>query len=279
MTKSIFTLIVFTCLSASTILSQDSIPNHNFESWITYYNPIGWETTNLLLPPGTLNCFQSDESYEGDYAIQLKTIDVFGSPVPGVATLGTMEMNNTSGGIPFSERPMQLTGYYKHLSAGDEVFMAVQFFKEGELIGGGEWSTTDSIPEYIEFSISISYSSEAFPDTMNITFLTDAYQIGSGLFIDALSFEYETTGIKIPIRSEATFSCYPNPSKGTITIDVDTDKKVEVMLYTLHGQLLKKTDFVFKRTTINLDGIKPGVYFIVASDGLNRWTKKIEKIK
>lgn len=278
MTKSILPLLFLIVLNSNSIFSQDSIPNHNFETWITYYNPLDWQTTNLLLPTGTLNCFQTDNSYEGDYAMQLKTIDVFGLAVPGVATIGTLDMNTTSGGIPFIERPLMLNGFYQHKSSGDEVMVAVELFKNGAIIGSGVWSTTDSIPQFEEFSIPISYSSGIDPDTMNITILTDPYQIGSGLIIDALSFEYETTGWVHSKENEAHLNCYPNPATNNITIETSNEKEIEVSLYSLDGKLMKGAKINSCETKMSLKDLQPGIYFIVSFDGKDKHVRKIEKL-
>ncbi|MEZ5197323.1 MAG: T9SS type A sorting domain-containing protein [Bacteroidales bacterium] len=278
MTKSLLVLIIFLGSMANIGISQDSIPNSNFESWITDYNPLAWEMTNLLLPTGTLNCFRSDVSYYGSYAMQLKTIDVFGTPVPGVATLGTMELNNTIGGIPFTERPLVLKGFYQHASNGDEVMVAVELFKNGATIGGGVWSTTDSVPYFQEFSIPINYSSGVVPDTMNITILTDPYQIGSGLIIDALSFEYNATGIPEKNENEIQMSCFPNPVASHVSIGINNAKEKKIYLYSINGRLMKKVNSNLPITTMDLQDLQAGSYILISFDGKNKLVRKIVKL-
>ncbi len=135
--KHTLTFIISIVFSLVYAYGQDTIPNGNFENWITVYNPESWETTNLLLPPGVNNCTRSTSSYTGTYALYMESIDLDGMVVPGVATLGTLEIYNTKGGIPFTSKPVALTGFYQHPSSGDEILIGVEFFKDGAEIGGG----------------------------------------------------------------------------------------------------------------------------------------------
>jgi len=127
----ITSLILFASLIFSFHITngQDTIPNRNFETWYNPTTPAHWESTNLLLPPGNINCNQTTNSYSGEFALQLKTIDLNSIPVPGVATLGTIEMGNTSGGINFTSRPVALHGFFRHPTSGDEIMIAIEFFK------------------------------------------------------------------------------------------------------------------------------------------------------
>ena len=113
------------------IQAQDTIPNGSFENWNSSTSPEIWHTVNELLPPGSITCNKTSNSYEGSYALSMKTIDLGGMNVPAVATLGTVGMGFTEGGIPFTGRPESLTGYFKHPSSGDFVMLIVQFFNKG----------------------------------------------------------------------------------------------------------------------------------------------------
>ena len=175
------------------LYSQDTIQNGGFETWYTPNYVQHWQTTNNVLPPGFVNCTQTSNSHTGNFAMQMKTIDMDGYLIPGVLTLGTVGIGFTSGGVPFTGKPVALHLFIRHPSAGDEIFLATEFFLEGEVIGGGSWSTTDSIAEYTEIVIPINYTSNFNPDTMNITLLTDAFTEGSMIQVDDVSVEYPIT--------------------------------------------------------------------------------------
>ncbi|MCD4729741.1 MAG: T9SS type A sorting domain-containing protein [Bacteroidales bacterium] len=257
--KLLFTISIvfaFTCA-----YGQDTIPNRNFENWITNYHPKNWETTNLLLPAGVNNCYRSTNSYTGAYALHLESIDLNGQIVPGVATLGTLEVFNSKGGIPFTSKPIALRGFFQHSSTGDEILIGIEFFKDGVEIGDGVWTTTDSVSDYTEFIIPISFYSNQNPDTMNITLLTDQIKEGSSVFIDALEFEYELTSVSGNYPDESKLRCFPNPSNGLITLDTDHLQNA-VIIYDLRGRSVKKVVPSAKLTKIDLRKLSPGIYTI-----------------
>jgi hypothetical protein len=250
-------VFAFTCA-----YGQETIPNKNFENWITQYHPKNWETTNLLLPLGVNNCYRSTNSYTGTYALHLESIDLDGLIVPGVATLGTLEIFNTSGGIPFTSKPVALKGFYQHPSSGDEILIGIEFFKDGEAIGGGLWTTSDSVSDYTEFIIPILFYSNQNPDTLNITLLTNQFKAGSSVFIDALEFEYELTSVSDNDPDESEFRCFPNPSNGLITLETDHLQNA-VIIYDLKGRSVKKVVPSAKLTKIDLRELSPGIYTVM----------------
>jgi hypothetical protein len=168
--------ITMAILFSGNIFAQDTLPNPDFEQWITNTIPNSWSSTNTLLPPGNIVCFRTTNSQTGNYAVQLKTIDLDGMAVPGVLTLGYVGMGFTAGGIAFTQKPLSLKGYIRHPSYGDEVMIIAEFYKNGNQIGSGFWSTTDSIGDYTEFVAPIVFQSMDTPDTLNITIITDQNQ-------------------------------------------------------------------------------------------------------
>lgn len=264
-------LIIFT-LNFS--FCQDTIPNHNFENWYTNVHPENWETTNLLLPIGVNNCYRSENSFSGTYAISLETIDMDGLIVPGVATLGTLGFNNSTGGISFSAKPIALKGYYIHPSSGDEVLIGVEFFKDGVEIGDGQWTTTDSTGDYSEFVIPITFYSNQIPDTLNITILTDQYDVGSKLIVDNLEMEYQSTGVS-SINDKNEVLCYPNPSSGIFTFQMDKMDDVVIQIYNMEGRLVNETQGLLSKSTIDLSNYRAGVYSAIVKKGNSFSIKKL----
>ncbi|MCD4683211.1 MAG: T9SS type A sorting domain-containing protein [Bacteroidales bacterium] len=259
------TLISFAFLHS---YGQDTIPNHGFEQWITPINPTHWESTNIMLPPGTINCYQTTNSFEGEYALQLKTIDLSGTPVPGVVTLGTIDYYISYGGVPFSERPVALKGYLRHPSSGDEILIGIEFFKNGNMIGGGLFTTSDSIPEFTEFIVPLDYTSNEYPDTLNITILTDPYVMGSSLLVDALEFEFETTGVSFLNENNQEIRCFPNPSNGIVNIEFPEYSDYTIKVLNLNGEVLIKKEIHSDICPLNLEALNPGMY-IIRTDGNN----------
>ncbi|OQX76721.1 MAG: hypothetical protein B6D61_08375 [Bacteroidetes bacterium 4484_249] len=265
-TKITLFIQIFLVMISITTLAQDSIPNNNFEYWNAIHIPKYWETTNIFLPPGITTVIRTTDSYEGDYAMKLQTINIDSILVPGVATLGHVGMGYTYGGTPFAHKPTAINGYIKHLSNDDEVFISVQFYKNGNEIGGGVWSTTDSIGEYSEFTAPISFSSSEIPDTMNITILTDPDKEGSTLFIDNLSLTIQT-GLNENCADIGT-NVYPNPTSGYLNINPSFNFKYDYFLYDMNGNKTFEKTGVEGKQEVLFNNEKPGIYslHIISAD-------------
>lgn len=275
MKKSLLPLLVLTGLIFFNAKSQDTIPNNGFEQWTSPFDPMYWQSTNDLLPPGTINCYQTSNSVQGDYSIQLKTIDMSGMPVPGVITLGTIDINSSYGGIPFTGKPVALKGFMMHNSSGDEILIGIEFFKNGTQIGGGLLTTSDSIPDFTEFVIPLDFTSNENPDTLNITILTDPYAVGSSVNIDALEFEFETTGTNWSEKIRQEMKCFPNPSTGMLNIDLPEYSDYTLKVLNVTGKVLLDEKYNSKEILLNLDFLNPGMYIIVVESNGQLYKEKV----
>ncbi len=253
------TLIIAIFVSL-TSMAQDSIPNYSFEYWYSPTIAHNWETTNIFLPPGTAPCTRDTNAYNGNYAMKLKTIKMEDILIPGVATLGNVEINSVSGGVPFTNRPNSLSGFLMH-PGQDSVFIAIQFFKNGQMIGGGSWGTTDTIPSYAPFSVPIEFFSNENPDTMNIVFLTDPNKQGSTMIIDGLQLETQT---RMATNKEIKkLRIYPNPAINEINIDPQTTSTYNYYVYDISGVSMKEGNNIRGNKKVNLSILNPGTYIIV----------------
>ncbi len=257
-----------------TVTGQDSISNRSFEYWNNAYSPKSWETTNIFLPPEYHTCSQSFDSYDGKYALKLKSVEMNGSVIPGVATLGHIVLFDTEGGIPFTQMPSALRAYIKHPSSGDNVMIAIEFFNKGIAIGGGVFQTTDSIPDYIEIVIPIAFSKVSNPDTMNITILSDMGFAGSTLIIDNLSFDIQTS-TSDPVKQEKDVLIYPNPASKEFFIEFPVDRNYETIIISSSGSLIEKRNSATGKEKFNIEGITPGLYFVNSYSNGKTWSRKL----
>jgi hypothetical protein len=254
--------------------AQDTIPNNNFEYWLSNTNPENWNTVNDLLPFGNAACFQSTDGYEGDYALFMKTIDLDGLIVPGVTSLGTIGMGFTEGGVPFQSRPESLSGYFKHPSTGDMVMLAIEFFKNGEIIGFANWATSDSIPDYTQFTVPITFTSAEEPDTMNITILTDQNVLGSALTLDALSFTFPPVNVE-ELKSN-NVEIYPNPCFDFLNFTSEKNvRSVEVL--TLSGDIIYVKQNMEGASKLDMRDLPKGLYILRFSSDEAIFQQKIVK--
>ncbi len=273
--KTNLTIILLSIMFASlTVTGQDSISNRSFEYWNNAYSPKSWETTNIFLPPEYHTCSQSFDSYDGKYALKLKSVEMNGSVIPGVATLGHIVLFDTEGGIPFTQMPSALRAYIKHPSSGDNVMIAIEFFNKGIAIGGGVFQTTDSIPDYIEIVIPIAFSKVSNPDTMNITILSDMGFAGSTLIIDNLSFDIQTS-TSDPVKQEKDVLIYPNPASKEFFIEFPVDRNYETIIISSSGSLIEKRNSATGKEKFNIEGITPGLYFVNSYSNGKTWSRKL----
>ena len=266
------TFILLVAISVHSF-SQNSIPNSNFESWVNETIPLDWQTTNQFIMPDTFNVIRTTDNFTGQFALQLSSILYFDMVIPGVATLGTLDIGTTYGGIPFTERPSALTGFVKHPSLGDEIMLFVEFFKNGNTIGSCYWSTTDSLESFTQFTAPVTFISNEIPDTMNITMLTDPNKPGSRFIIDELAFEYDVTGLDELMKNITEI--YPNPAKDVVRIKT-SEAKSEVRFSDITGKDILSFESV-PMSGIDISQLKKGLYIVTIETNNEVVTKKLIK--
>jgi hypothetical protein len=265
---------LFVLFIAFEVDAQDTIPNNNFENWQSTTDPSHWSTVNELLPFGFSACFQSTDAYEGEFALFMKTIDLDGLLVPGVASLGTIGMGFSEGGVPFKARPESLTGYFKHPSSDDMVMLAAEFYRNGEEIGSAYWATADSVSEYTLFTVPVTFYTTEEPDTLNITILTDQNVLGSTLTLDALSFNFPPVQVK-ELKSDR-IKIYPNPCFDYLHFS--SDKNIEaIQVLAMSGHIVLEKQHSAETSKIDLQELPKGMYIARFISGDYIFHQKIMK--
>lgn len=116
--KIFYTLIIL-LLAFYKIAYEQQVPNGNFESWYNesnYQNPQYWDTPNSTT--GSLNIFtvirETSIVQSGNSSVKIQSKSIFGTPIPGLITLGDFNVNITTlqssitGGYPFTYKPVCL---------------------------------------------------------------------------------------------------------------------------------------------------------------------------
>jgi hypothetical protein len=181
------------------IYSQTQLENGDFENWTNAYNATGWNSeVNFGFTINTAE--RTTDSNSGTYAAKLETQSYFTLTVPGMITLGEIDIQNImpTGGVPFADRPTGISFYMKYTSTQDTMLMITYFTKwnpstlNSDTIGGIFYLKNEEVAEYTKISLPIIYRSEEIPDTVNILFLSSLVSgdAGSTLFIDDITMEY-----------------------------------------------------------------------------------------
>ncbi len=195
MKKILQTLVIL--LLYFNLSAQQQIPNGNFENWS------GGEAVNWNSLPLIYTAEQSNESVQGNYAIKLVSQSVFGQFLPGLITLGEIDVNNQtlSGGTPYADRPDGISFFFKYQPSGiDTMFFGVFLTKwntidlQTDTIGITGYLNSDTYNSYTEVELPFIYNSQEIPDTLNIIFTSSGFNgnAGSSLIIDSLSMKNGT---------------------------------------------------------------------------------------
>lgn len=195
--------LVFIALIA---FGQNSIPNGNFETWnsVTFDYPQNYPYNSnydvLYRFHSTLpfNAVKTADAYHGSFAIELTTVASESDTTIGYfinINPGDGDPSTWSGGMPYTEIPTGLRGYYKYNKAnGDAGTLIAAFSKGGINIGTYFYSIGDLHTTYSEFSFTLDPPLAQAPDSVifaaassNIM-LYDNGIAGSSLILDSVSF-------------------------------------------------------------------------------------------
>ena len=261
-------------------VTAQQIPNGDLENWtenvlLGYEDPDDWQTPNQYT--ALLSIFTTtkvSDAAEGSYAAKLEAKDVGGFVTPGVITLGSFTVdfiNNTAyltGGIPFTYKPVALTGSWKNLPvSGDFTMIIVYFTKyssdkgQTDTIGIGQMLGTETIESWTEFSIPIEFTGTEDPDTMNLHVISSNMQnlqLGSAIYVDNLAFEYEASVNEINNKVEA--SVFPNPASEYITFSLEENVNAELSVFNNEGQLIYSNSINGNTHKIDVSLFSPGTY-------------------
>lgn len=278
MKRTIFTAVLLTFQS---LIFGQTIPNNDFENGADSTSATSWQTINDVAP-STEGFNRVSDSFSGNYAAKLKTFDFFGNTIPGIATLGEVQIGSVRGGIAFPHRPNKLTGYYKHPGTQDNSLIWVYFIKNNggsvDTIGQGIFTPSGNITQYTAFEINIAYTNSDTPDSMNIVLLSDENLVGSELYVDKLTFDYASSTTE-ELEFQKNIKVYPNPSNGIFNIsNKNQQSTTNLKIINTLGKVIRSQELSLKNNQINISKEPEGIYFLQITNSQNHIiTKKIIK--
>jgi M6 family metalloprotease-like protein len=101
---------------------------------------------------------------------------------------------------------------------------------------------------------------------------------GNGvLAMQEKSATHDASGVKEAAKERTTFKVYPNPNEGRFTVETgEEESPSEITLYNMIGAKVGKSFRAEGRyTTIDLQPLDKGIYFIAVSNGKTRQIKKM----
>jgi hypothetical protein len=174
--KKIYLLLSLAFFTSFSVTAQNPVPNGNFETWTngTYDVPQFFPT---MSNPSTFfkcntafNCVKTTDAYHGTYALQLTTL-VGNDTCMGYVVNANPEGNGNPcawpGGIPCSQAPAGIRGYYKcNVAVGDSAGLIVGFKQNGTCLGLYMYKFGGVQSSYAPFNITFSPPVMGTPDSM-----------------------------------------------------------------------------------------------------------------
>jgi hypothetical protein len=282
------------------MIAQTVVPNGGFETWINhtgYEDPQSWDTPNQELTSipffGTTVVTKSTDHEAGSYSAKLETKHITLPPldIPGVITEGNLTIDITSGsylvtgGVPITDNPTHLRGFYKFLpKGGDSCLIAIGIFKTTagvrDTIAAGYFSTHDTVNDWTPFSAWIDYLVTTQPDSMNIFALSSALEVptpGTVLYLDEISLDY-TVGVneKDPAAGIAVYQDRET-NRLLVFFDFRKGQETSLGLYNMTGQEVYSTrpgTIQKQNVGIPYDNLRPGIYILEVIHGNQKFTRK-----
>lgn len=159
----IVTLVSFNFSKAQTIV------NGAFENWtITNYDePDNWNTANSELNRGGGIVTVTKVTGRSNFAIKLETKVSGGDTSFAYFSNTEGDPEAGEGGVPYTQKPDSITGYYQYnVASGDTALLLVLFKKNGSIVSADLFKVTGTQSSFTRFAYPLSLS--VTPDTVII---------------------------------------------------------------------------------------------------------------
>lgn len=183
------------------MIGQTSIPNGGFDSWTTstYNYPNGYFfNVNREDKAVQFNIFGVTQAtgYNSAYGVQITTTAEIGMGYLLNFQPSSQDPSNWHGGIPYTEKPTGITGYFKYnVASGDAGILIIAFSKNGSNIGTYYAVLSGLHSDYTAFDVDFSPALAQTPDSVVIGMASSWPNpvAGSTLVIDKIEFKGVTS--------------------------------------------------------------------------------------
>ena len=288
---TLLTLFIYTFFSASA--QQPAIPNGGFENWndsVPSY-PISWDSPDDLIHKLSAGIPQmgwctkdtvAANVFAGNSSCRLRndSVAILSQLVPGAVSSGQLGFNGSAPvpiGLPFTGRPAVFSGSLKYQPVGLDKGQYQVYLSKWDAVGDSEIVivydqklVTNTSGGFVTFNDTLHYMSSETPDTIVIAFLAglgdSTTRVGSILWVDDLSFQYLSTGIR-HLDIDDAIKIYPNPTANTLNITVDNYMTGYTFnVYDLSGRLVKTAIIESAGSALNIAELADGAYIYYVRD-------------
>ncbi len=287
---TLFSRFLFLLLITAPQLHLNAQQNGSFESWspsgkkppFNWIYPTGWTTNNATTEFITSGVNRNTYHYSGEFAAQIKTLNIFGTLTRSQLSLGDCQLDPPNyqvkaytGGEPLMMVPDEVSFYYQ-LTTGnpDEYAVAEVLIKRGS--GSSIPDTVyhgslmlPAVDIYTEAKLSIPESGiHTATDSIVILFSSnDTNEIAVNiLYVDDVSINYATSTSFFP-GPNPLITLYPNPVPygEAITISHPGMDMKTVKIYDACGRqvepcLTSKNNE--DQIIVDTRQLQPGLYFV-----------------
>ncbi len=279
--KQLYNLILLTALMAfvtSTNAQNAATPNPGFENWTqvgNHFDPDNWNNLNSQTAiTGVFTCTRATgaDVHSGTYAIKLTTKSVFTITANGIAstaTLITTPPYGVTGGIPYTQRPDSIVGWYKCTpAAADSGF--IQFVLLGatnDTIGFVRYFTPNvPVSTFTRFSAPIDYFSAATP-VLSYWILSSSGPsnpvVSSSIIIDDIDLIFNPNNLPEAASAE-NFHITGNVIDDFAELENNSGKTAELFIYDSSGRLAVRYELPPGYSKLDMQQLTPGVYVFKA---------------
>jgi hypothetical protein len=194
--------LLFSLLFCTFQIFAQTIVNGNFENWQTnsFENPIGAVTSNnemlrrmaLNQPPQVTKI---NDAHQGSFAVKLETVAMGQDTNMGYLVYGKAGNGGPQGGVPYSQKPDSITGWYKsNVAVGDSALVLVVFSLNSTPVYQNLFYFKGNHSNYTRFSFPLNLPIGFSCDTVLIGFTSsDAFtdyvpKPGSWIQFDQVAF-------------------------------------------------------------------------------------------
>ncbi len=254
--------------------SSDMVPGGDFDTWVSVpplYHP---ENVHVEIAPFNATFQRSYDSFEGNHALALLSIDRDGEVEIGEAVFGMVENDEIIPTIELTEEYSSINFMYEYASNDDKGEVRFIFYQQdGDSFEpvhteNMELTTTEGY-EMMEYEFGSVLSENAIQAThMAIVFSSSKMQdnepqVGSVLLVDNVQFG-STLGLIHSFERLATLTitAFPNPTLGRVIFDFNSAQSGYYRVFDGNGLQIDIVEYTNEdRVVHNLLGHAPGKYF------------------
>ncbi len=287
-TKQILKLSLFLfCLmviNISSVNAQDTLTNQELNRWeksgkqppFDWSEPQGWTSSNPLTEFISAGVKEVQMQSSGSSQAEIKTLNVFGQPVPGVLINGdfNLQISDTAnfplvGGEPMTQVKTKLYGMYNFTAVDttDSATVVAAFKKfnnstqQTEIVAIGTAVLPQTSPGLYSFTVNINSVTSETPDSVVITMLSSKstnLKQGGVLTVDRVSFT-PLTSVKKP-SNETRVKVWPSPASSHLNIS--TQQGAEYAVLDITGKVLLNGIATSDVVALNVASFKSGCYYV-----------------